>query len=290
MKDYLQSFFCEFSYSNEDTDFLLKTYDLITQNCAAYDLFRTAVETYQSPESDLQPLYDKAAKTAASVGAHVYTVNVLLYGCMSKTLRRYYRERGIDETVFHDTMLDLRYKVDECKAVKGIIGTFVPYWYEGFFKMTRFALGRLQFEIEPFGADYEKDGHILTPSSRVINVHIPRTLTPLDKASCDAAYRQAREFFKGQYDEPCTFVCYSWLLCPAHMALYPPQSNMYRFAAEFDVFAEGIDNDRRDLWRLFDTDDVNPARLPTDTSVRRAFVAHLKNGGQVGWGRGVLFL
>ena len=54
---------------------------------------------------------------------------------------------------------------------------------------------------------------VLTPSTKVINVHIPRTLTPLDKESREDSYRRAAEFFKGELGgAPTVFVCHSWLL------------------------------------------------------------------------------
>ena len=43
------------------------------------------------------------------------------------------------------------------------------------------------------------------------------------------------------------------------------------------------------LWRLFDTDERNPYRLPTNGSLRKAYVDHLKKGGKTGWAYGVQF-
>ena len=56
--------------------------------------------------------------------------------------------------------------------------------------------------------------------------------------------------------------------------------------SEFDVVEWGY-NEGQDLWRLFDTQEMNPDRLPTDTTLRRAYAEHLKRGGRVGWGYGV---
>jgi hypothetical protein len=177
-------------------------------------------------------------------------------------------------------------KLEERKAVKGICGSFVAWWFPGFFSMTRYALGRLQFEIVKFERNYDKNGVKLTPDSRVINVHIPRTGTPMDKESCDKAYAQAREFFKDEVGENCPFICYSWLLYPENKNILSPKSNTYRFMSEYDVI-ESVNNNGDDLWRLFDTDEKDPNKLPTDSSFRRAYVEHLKNGGKVGEGLGV---
>ena len=55
---------------------------------------------------------------------------------------------------------------------------------------------------------------------------------------------------------------------------------------EYDVVQQGF-NEGQDLWRLFDTIEANPDRLPADSSMRRAYITHLKKGGRVGWGAGV---
>ena len=67
-----------------------------------------------------------------------------------------------------------------------------------------------------------------------------------------------------------------------------PTSNIYRFMSEYEILESGV-NSGYDLWRLFDTDEKDPEKLPTDTSLRRAYVAYLKNGGKSGWGFGVKF-
>ena len=105
------------------------------------------------------------------------------------------------------------------------------------------------------------------------------------------AFLKAKAFFKDSVStEPCPFVCHSWLLYPEMEVLAPKGSNTYRFFKSFDVFDSATDKTRADLWRLFDTKELNIERLPCDTSLRRAFIRHLKNGGKLGIGRGVLFV
>ena len=135
--------------------------------------------------------------------------------------------------------------------------------------------------------DYEKNGVKLErDKSKVINVHIPRTGKPLDKESCDKSYAMARKFFKEQVGENCPFVCYSWLLYPENKQILPPHTNTYRFMSEYDII--GWDNnDGEDLWRLFDTEERNPDKLPADSTMRRCYIDHLKNGGKVGCGFGI---
>ena len=136
--------------------------------------------------------------------------------------------------------------------------------------------------------EYDKNGHKLNKESKVINIHIPRDGTPFDENSCIEAYKMAKEFFKEIDGDEKPFICHSWLLYPKHEEILNHNSNTYKFFSRFDVFEYG-DNEGEDLWRLFDTEDRNPDRLPTNTSFRRNYVEHLKKGGLVGWGLGIFF-
>ena len=93
--------------------------------------------------------------------------------------------------------------------------------------------------------------------------------------SCDEAYAAAREFFKAQVGEHYPFMCYSWLLYPENKEILPSYANTYRFMSEYDIVDWGV-NEGQDLWRLFDTEEKNPDKLPTDGSLRRCYVDHLK--------------
>lgn len=289
MREYLLNLFNEGNYEQADIDCLISAYDKTVGNEEANKLLDEIIKLY---EADIHLDYyneiivKRAQKIAQLINVHSYTTELVAFACMSKHLKKLYEEQGIDLQIFKDSMLDLKWKLEECKAVKGICGSFVAWWFPGFFDMTRFALGRLQFEIVKFGHNYNKNGIVLTPDSKVINVHIPRTGTPMDKESCDKAYAQAREFFKAEAGENCPFICHSWLLYPENLDILPSHTNVYRFASEFDIFESGV-TDGEDLWRLFDTDEKDPDKLPTNTSLRRNYVEHLKKGGKVGWGLGV---
>ena len=290
MRDYLLSFFTDFDYDANDAAVLLAAYDRIAEHAEAAATWQTLLDTYEADICcDYAELIRKADGVAATVSLHEYTAELLLFICLSRHTKAVYAARGLDLAIYHDSMLDLKYKLEECKLVRGVVGSFVAKWFDRFFDLTRFALGRLQFEVIRFGFDYARDGKVLTPDSKVVNVHIPRTGTPIDKASCDAAYARAKSFFAEEIGEPFAFYCSSWLLYPQNKEILSPKSNTYRFMAEYDVFKWGIDKHGDNLWRLFDTDERNWARLPADTSMRRAYVEHLKAGGRLGWGKGVFF-
>lgn len=289
MREYLIGFFKEFEYEYENARYLLRAYDTITAGVTAFGLFGEALSAYEADIAmDHQAeLFSRTRKISELTGVHDYTVELLVFICMTRHLKSIYSEKGIDMQIYRNSVLDLKWKLEECKAVKGICGSFVSPWFCGFFDLTRFALGRLQFEVVTMWQDYEKNGvRLEKDKSKVINVHIPRTGTPLDKESCDKAYAQAREFFRGQAGEGCAFVCDSWLLYPENKNILPPHSNTYRFMSEYDIIGWEVNNGE-DLWRLFDTEEKNPDRLPADSSMRRCYIDHLKSGGRVGCGFGV---
>lgn len=290
MRDYLKSFLEELTVETADREHLLAVYDRIVTNEETKRRWQEALALYENDLCcDFQAAIDMADRVAEQLGIYEYTTELLLFCCFSRRTKAEYAKRGLSEQIFHDSMMDLKYKLDECKAVRGIVGSFVAKWFSGFFQLTRFALGRLQFELIDFGFDYEKDGKVLTPESKVINVHIPRTGTPIDKESCDAAYAQAKAFFGSKIDGPIAFYCSSWLLYPENKQILSPKSNTYRFMSQYDVIRFDIDKNLSNLWRLFDTDEKRWDRLPADSSMRRAYVEHLKNGGKLGWGKGVFF-
>lgn len=58
-----------------------------------------------------------------------------------------YEEKGIDLSIYHASMLDLKWKLMETNRVYGIWGVHCGDWFRPFFQAERFALGRLQFEV-----------------------------------------------------------------------------------------------------------------------------------------------
>ena len=288
MREYLISFFEEFEYEEADVRCLLDAYDRIHRHEIAGRLLQASLADYESEnETDYKEILDRANEIASIMGIHAYTVHLLVLICMTKHLRALYQKNGMDMQIYRDSVLDLKWKLEECKIVKGICGTFVAAWFPRFYELTRFALGRLQFELKTARCDYDKNGIKLEKDkSLVINVHIPRTGAPMDKESCDQAYAAARTFYRDRGLGELPFVCHSWLLYPENKNIVPKNTNTYRFMSEYDIIDWGV-NEGEDLWRLFDTEEMDPDKLPTNGSLRRAYAEHLKNGGAVGWGYGV---
>ncbi len=291
MRTYLSNFFAEYSFKEEDAAFLLGEYDKITKNPEANAAWDEALALYAADfNTDYKLIVELADKAAEVTGINEYTAELLVYICMSKHLKELYIEKGLPLEYYAKSVIDLRYKMEECKLIYGFPGTFVVFWFHGFFNLTRFGMGRMQFELISFDANYEKNGITLTPESKVINVHIPRSGEPLTEELCLEAYHMAKEFFASEVSDPCPFVCHSHLLYPEQEKFLPKHTNTYKFFKSFDIFDSSVDKSRDSLWRLFDTQEKHLDKLPADTSMRRAYIEHMKAGGKIGVGRGVLFI
>ncbi len=285
----LKEYFDFFEYEKEDADFFLSVYSKIQSDKESSDLWRSAIELYEREEKcDYTKIISIADEVAEKLYLNTYTTEWLIYFCFLPKLRERYKEKGLSDELYRHTMLNLRYNLEEGKIIKGVKGYFAASWFNGFFDMTRFALGRLQFEIILFGDYYKKEDRGIPLDKKVINVHIPRSGLPLSPESVDEAFMLAREFYKKEVGEDPIFVCFSWLLYPDNEKILPPHTNIYKFMKRFEIIYSAHNKNGENLWRLFDTDEKNPDRLPANSSVRRAYIEHLKKGGKTGAGLGII--
>ncbi len=290
LKQYLMEFMESFEFSKEDKQVIEKAFDSLEASSEAYQEFLQFLKTYDEDiKCDFTSMRLRMIEVSVKAGIHEYTGFLILFICLSKSLKRYYQEAGYSEEIWFTSMCDLKYKLDECKEVYGIAGTFVPEWYPRFYSLGRFGFGKLQFEIVPFKREYAKNGVVLKPDSRVINVHIPRTGTKLDRDSMKASYKMAAEFYKEILgEEPVVFVCHSWLLYPRNKEVLSEKSNLYAFISDFDIVEVELYEDYKEVWRLFDVQyDGNVDHLPQNTSLRRAYAEWIRKGEKTGCGYGV---
>ena len=243
---------------------------------------------------NLHPLIQEYLESES--GKSVYPTEPKAAGSPAFVLREKYAERDLPETIFWDSMTDLRAKLVECRAVYGINGSFVASWFHGFFEMTRFALGRLQFEITELSREepYTCRGRSVREDDKLIGMHIP-SLGPLTVDLMLDAFKRAYNFpLFSEVRVPGTdwmpFCCGSYLLYPPHYDFLPPQSNILKFMDCFDIIDYSDSEEFNDKWRIFaNYKDAEPADLPRDTSLRRAFADRLLAGGKTGHGWGIFF-
>lgn len=252
--------------------------------------FNALVDEFIAHPENLDSVLERLKALSEQLGENEYTMNMCLLLGACPALRERYAEKGIDEAIFWKSIEDMRWKLRECMDCEEVWGTFVPHWYRGFFEMTRFGLGRFQFEETDFDADYyEKCGNTLKRGDTVINFHIPSAGPLTDEKRLDS-YKQAYKFFGGKDGEPMAFVCGSWLLYEGHREFLPENSNILRFMDDFDIIRSADKEKFGDGWRVFGKYSNGPVDdLPEDTSIRRAFKQRLQQGKPTGYGYGVFF-
>lgn len=294
MKTELQIFLDRFPYPSEAKTALLQGLDQILSNAEATRLLLTPIEAYKNGASiDYGAAIQDAAAAGAAAGVHEYTAQFLLFACMGESLRLRYKEKGIDEAIWYDSMMDLIYKLHECHALHGIWGTFVAFWYDGFFAMTRFALGRLQYEVTTYYLTDTYSGHGITmkrDERKVLNTHIPSS-GPLRHEDVLDSYRRAYQFYNDlTINGMLPIICGSWLLYDRLKEFLPADCNIIRFQSDFEIVNNielgGFD----ECWRIYNMNyPGDPALLPRNTSLQRRYADWLAAGGVSGAGYGILW-
>ena len=250
--------------------------------CVAEQLADISLPAYRESLSRMK-------EHAERLSVHPYTAHLAVSMYLAVLSRERYEAEGLSLCLWEDTVRDVMYKCTECRLIYGITGTFVPDWFLWFFQLRRFALGRLQFECIDGRADYDtKTGHV-SAADRRINIHIPRTGTPMTPEAVDASLALAADFFRRRESlSKIVFEIHSWLLYPAHMPLLREGSNIADFAARFDTVDSGEYADYSSAWRLFDKNyEGDPDALPADSSLRRAYIERMRAGLPMGWGYGI---
>lgn len=223
-------------------------------------------------------------------GVHKYTVHLLfLLECTSYLLDNYIA-KGIDKSIFVNSMKDIKYKLDECIKVKNVFGIFVLNWYRGFFEMTRFALGRLQYDIMVHrGEELEISGYKIKDGDFKLNCHIP-SAGPLTSEKVNESLRIAYDFFKDRLGGRILPIrCSSWLLYPPYIKVFGENSNTTGFVRNFEVYFVKKTDNFSDAWRVFAVDfDGDIKKLPSETSMQRSFIDYIKNGGTFGTAKGII--
>lgn len=267
-----------------------QAWEKICVNVAAKETFLKWLLVYEADgKMDYKEVLKAADAAAKEAGIAAYTADLLIYLLMTARLKERYQEKGIPEQIWLDSCMDLNWKLHECHKMYGIWGSFVSWWFDGFYEMTRFALGRLQFELIDFPESYEKTGHVRPEGmKKVINMHIP-SCGPLKKEDCEASFRQAAEFFADAFPgEEIAFFCESWLLYPRHREFLSADSGIVQFMSFFDIYKTGEEDG--DLWRIYNREyDGKPETLPEDTSIQRGYKKLLLSGGHAGYGEGIFF-
>lgn len=284
MIKYLEKFITEGDYPSESIDFLIiEGKKFVTQE----DFIQSKISEYSTDYTtfDYKKLNEELTVIAKNISVDEKTVHLLFYILLTQELEKIYEQKNIDKEVFKNTVLDLKYKTIECKEINGVWGLARAVWYTGFFNLTMFALGRLQFHIIEFGFDYDKNGLTLCKTDKVINIHIPAS-GKLLKEDCIKAFEMAKKFFGDEFKKGKTiFYCRSWLLFPRQKEFLNEKSSILMFMNFFDIFDYTEEEEFSDAWRIFGKP-FNKDIVPK-TSLQRAYYDFLIKGNKAGIGYGL---
>ena len=291
MKNYLQKFLVDFDYPKEIHKGFLDGLDVICSNPLYLDTFNALLKRYSdNMMCDYVKLIDDVMVLADTSGVHQYTMRTILHIFMAEILKGYYQQKGIPESYWYDSMLDIKYQTLTTYIEKGICGASCGYWFIYFFQLKRFSFGRLQIEYIPFGREYKGNEIELTKDSYVFNVHIPKTGTKLDVSECHLSYERAINFYKKYFGvkELNVFYCHTWLLFPDNLQIVHPESNIAKFIQDYDVYKVDLMDDYHEVHRIFDMEfDGDTSKLPADNSIRRGYKKWIEEGKKIGIGNGI---
>lgn len=290
---FIQDFMVRYNYPEEAVKLFTDVLDALDKDKAfgkAFDLIKERFDYHQTRIDDkiLIPL----GLLGGIKGYSKYTMHFVFLLSLTQELKYQYTLLGINEDVYWQTMDDLRCKLLECIECKGMPGTFVASWFDGFFRLDRVAYGRFQYEVNTFDKDEPftmSCGHTVNPGDIYINFHIPSSGIPLTDEVRFDSYKKAYEHVKNMFDgKNVIFGCGSWLLFPKHKDFLPERLNILKFLNDFEI-VESHESDRfGDIWRVFGKDaDLPYEKLPTDTSLKKAYAEWLRAGNKTGSGFGL---
>lgn len=258
-----------------------------------WDVIVQTAEQVMTADGELSVLTKTLEETEGreeTFGVNRYLLDALMLFCCWEEVKVRYEKQGLPMDVFDKSLEDMKWKMLECYEIHGVYGNFVGHWYDGFFNLTRFGLGRLQFELRPFEGkeDCEVDGVQIHPGDTVINMHIP-SAGPMKQELLDDAFARAEVFFKEHFPKDYTvFGVESWLIDPDLVRILP-EGNMKAYADRFHlVAAEKSETIFPDGWRVFGAEwKKKPEELPRKTGLQRAIADYLQQGGKLGSGYGI---
>lgn len=269
---------------------LLKCYEQWMQSKECSEILEKWVEIYKNNiHMDYTQANKDIERVANKAGINTYEGLLLLYMCLGCILPSHYHKAGLPLEICEVSLDDLKWKAIECHNVYGIWGTFVAPWFSGFFNLTRFTLGRLQYELVPFPKEIPFLEKRTSDVEVAINTHIPSS-GKLDHKECIFSYKKAAVFWNKYFQvENPVFICNSWLLYPELERLLPYESNILKFQRDYLIYESSQDIKGEELWRIFAQEyDGSPERLIEKTSLQRACKRWLMDGKVLGTSKGVL--
>ena len=288
---YIKDFMQKYDFPTDAITFLEESYHTLQKHKGAFEVFSECVALYENDVPfDFNLISQKIVNLSEVTKISGSTLEMLYMISLTPHLRELYARENIPDDIYDDSVCDLKWKIKECKDRHGIWGLRVSWWSIGFFRLERFAIGRLQFNIGEFRNDYLLDGRKFKKGDKYVDVHIPSS-GPLDYDQCQLSYKRAAEFFSKRYNlDKIIFGCNSWLLAPENEQILPETSNILKFMRDYTILETVPETTQVVVWRFFYLDEVPDdfSTLPDDTSLKRAFIKWLESGNSYSNGFGII--
>jgi len=265
-------------FSEDAVNFFEKLYEKAKKNAEVMKCLDEAEKIYFS-EGKVEEHMEKLCEL---MNENRFSTDMLFLLYCSVALKEVYKEKGHPDEMYLGVLTDLKCKVTECHDVYGVWGTFVFSWFQGFFVLKRFCLGRLQYEIIQSPIDYKDK---VKEGDEVINCHIPSS-GKLSPELVQDSLKRAYEFY-GFRDEMIVH-CASWMLYTPFVeaGVFPEGTNLRYFYDLFDV-VELLPRDfGANAWRVFGVMETDIEKLPRDTGLRKRLYEFYKKEKSEGVGRG----
>lgn len=275
------------NYPDDAKEIIIRTEEKILASEKANKIYDSMYRDYWIKKKNFDRFRDKVDALAEEIGEHKYTIHLVLLLNCTKPLLAEYKKKGISEDVYWNTILDLYSKGYECKENYGFWGTFVETWFMGFYNMTRFGLGRFQYEAQcEFGETYYNEfGVELFEDEPIIGMHIPSHQGPITYEYRLDSYKKAAEFFKAKFPKGKMIVeCNSWLLYPDNLNIFNENSNVSDFLRDWEPLDIRRTYDFGDAWRVFGVEqEKRPLDKLTGTSgMQKAYMNWFAQGKKPG--------
>ncbi len=295
MLKHLTNIMEKIKFPEDSQSFFIELYlKLSSEDLVSFGLLKNRYFMYDKTEKTNEEVSDEVQlqlkEIADKYGVSPYSVDMLFLLYCTEELMINYEKKGIALSYFYELMMDLTYKLYECKKLYDTDGVFTFFWFQRHFMMELFSLGRFQFEKNTFNYDTYTFGDItLKRGDTVYTFHIPSS-GAMTKEMRYNSYKKAFEFFKEHDEKYIPIACDSWLLYPNNREFYPEGSNLMDFMNDFDILY-GYEHESAfpDSWRIFNMDfNGDTSVLPKETTLQKNIVKYLETGRKIGNGYGII--
>lgn len=246
--------------------------DYITNTVLNYD----KIINYSQIQDKINILYDKSTwetgiKQLESYVAPDENGLKMLTICLHCLLKTYnmYKQNGINNKIFFDTMGFLPRFINEHKKNHGVYAFTWAWWFVRQISM-------LEFRIDDFEFEFMGD-------NKTISLHIPSD-ADLKNGKIDVIFDFANKYYP-EYKNA-NIICESWLLVPELKKLLPENSNIINFQNQFIINKVDYDNPAFMDW-IYHNRDIEYKNLPENTTLQKKLKQHLLSGGKFGWAYGI---